>query len=102
MNNYDRLEKRIEKIEEKQINILQEISAFKPILETLNENVKKIGENSVDKERMQKLENKVEELQTELEEKTTKKDADIWNKVKWVIISGIITAILGYIIGNLK
>lgn len=102
MNNYDRLEKRIEKIEEKQIDILTEIATFKPILEALNENVKKIGENSADKARMQRLEDKVSQLETELEEKTTKKDADIWNKVKWVIISGIITAILGYIIGNLK
>ena len=61
MNNYDRLEKRIEKIEEKQIDILTEIATFKPILETLNENVKKIGDNSVDKAREQRLEDKLTE-----------------------------------------
>ena len=100
MNNYDRLEKRIEKIEEKQIDILTEIATFKPILETLNENVKKIGDNSVDKTRVQRLEDKLTELQTELEEKTTKKDADKWNKAVWIIISAIITTAIGYFIGK--
>lgn len=100
MNNYDRLEKRIEKIEEKQIDILTEIATFKPILEALNENVKKIGDNTVDKARVQRLEDKVTELQTELEEKTTKKDADKWNKAVWIIISAIITAAIGYFIGK--
>lgn len=100
MNNYDRLEKRIEKIEEKQIDILTEIATFKPILEALNENVKKIGDNSVDKARMQRLEDKVSQLQTELEENTTKKDADKWNKAIWVIISGVLTAFVAYLIGK--
>ena len=100
MNNYDRLEKRIEKIEEKQIDILTEIATFKPILEALNENVKKIGDNTVDKARVQRLEDKVTELQTELEEKTTKKDADKWNKAVWIIISAIITTAIGYFIGK--
>ena len=100
MNNYDRLEKRIEKIEEKQIDILTEIATFKPILETLNENVKKIGDNSVDKARVQRLEDKLTELQTELEEKTTKKDADKWNKAVWIIISAVITIAIGYFIGK--
>ena len=100
MNNYDRLEKRIEKIEEKQIDILTEIATFKPILEALNENVKKIGDNSVDKTRVQRLEDKLTELQTELEEKTTKKDADKWNKAVWIIISAIITTAIGYFIGK--
>ncbi len=100
MNNYDRLEKRIEKIEEKQIDILTEIATFKPILEALNENVKKIGDNTVDKARVQRLEDKLTELQTELEEKTTKKDADKWNKAVWIIISAIITTAIGYFIGK--
>ena len=100
MNNYDRLEKRIEKIEEKQIDILTEIATFKPILETLNENVKKIGDNSVDKARVQRLEDKLTELQTELEEKTTKKDADKWNKADWIIIRAVITTAIGYFIGK--
>lgn len=100
MNNYDRLEKRIEKIEEKQIDILTEIATFKPILEALNENVKKIGDNSVDKARVQRLEDKLTDLQTELEEKTTKKDADKWNKAVWIIISAIITTAIGYFIGK--
>ena len=93
---YDKLEKRIEKIEDKQISILQEISTFKPILETLNENVKKIGENTVDRFRVEAIEKKL----VELEDATIKRDADKWNKSTWLIISGIITAILGYIIGK--
>ena len=93
---YDKLEKRIEKIEDKQVSILQEISAFKPILETLNENVKKIGENTVDRFRVEAIEKKL----VELEDATIKRDADRWNKSTWLIISGIITAVLGYLIGK--
>lgn len=60
MEQYDRLEKRIEKLEDKQTMMLQELATFKPILQALNENVKKIGENSIEKSRVEKLENKVE------------------------------------------
>ena len=52
MEQYDKLEKRIEKLEDKQTLILQELAAFKPILEALNENVKKISENSIEKSRV--------------------------------------------------
>ena len=96
MKEYDRLEKRIEKIEEKQISILQEIATFRPILEALNENVKKIGENTVDRSRVIAIEEKLKEL----EDATIKKDAESWHKAIWLVISGIITAILGYIIGR--
>ena len=96
MSEYDKLEKRIEKIEEKQISILQEIATFRPILEALNENVKKIGENTVDRSRVIAIEEKLKEL----EDATIKKDADRWNKSIWLVISGIITAILGYVIGR--
>ena len=91
-NYYDKLEARVEKIEQRQSDILQEISAFKPILETLNKNVEKLGENQVDKERICKLENEVEELKN--------KDADKWNKAVWVVISGLLTAFVAYLIGK--
>ena len=67
MEQYDRLEKRIEKLEDKQTMMLQELATFKPILQSLNENVKKIGENSIEKTRVEKLENKVEQLENELQ-----------------------------------
>lgn len=73
MEQYDRLEKRIEKLEDKQTMILQELATFKPILQALNENVKKIGENSIEKSRVEKLENKVEQLENELQNETSKK-----------------------------
>lgn len=97
MSNYDKeyynkLEARVEKIEQRQSDILQEIAGFKPLLETLNKNVEKLGENQVDKERICKLENEVDELK--------KKDADKWNKAVWVVISGLLTAFVAYLIGK--
>ena len=89
---YDKLEARVERIEQQQLDILQEIAGFKPLLETLNKNVEKLGENQVDKERICKLENEVDELK--------KKDADKWNKAVWVVISGLLTAFVAYLIGK--
>lgn len=97
MSNYDKeyynkLEARVERIEQQQLNILQEIAGFKPLLETLNKNVEKLGENQVDKERICKLENEVEELKN--------KDGEKWNKAVWVVISGLLTAFVAYLIGK--
>ena len=89
---YDKLEARVERIEQQQLDILQEIAGFKPLLETLNKNVEKLGENQVDKERICKLENEVEELKN--------KDAEKWNKAVWVVISGLLTAFVAYLIGK--
>ena len=47
MEQIERLEKRVDKIEEKVNNILEQIAGFKPILQALNENFKKIIENSI-------------------------------------------------------
>lgn len=91
-NYYDKLEARVERIEQQQLDILQEIAGFKPLLETLNKNVEKLGENQVDKERICKLENEVEELKS--------KDAEKWNKAVWVVISGLLTAFVAYLIGK--
>lgn len=91
-NYYDKLEARVERIEQQQLDILQEIAGFKPLLETLNKNVEKLGENQVDKERICKLENEVEELKN--------KDAEKWNKAVWVVISGLLTAFVAYLIGK--
>ena len=98
MEQYDKLEKRIEKLEDKQTLILQELAAFKPILETLNENVKKISENSIEKSRVEKLENKVEQLENELQNETSKKKAKLFEEIIKYIILAIIGVALGYFI----
>ena len=98
MEQYDKLEKRIEKLEDKQTLILQELAAFKPILEALNENVKKISENSIEKSRVEKLENKVEQLENELQSETSKKKAKLLEEIIKYIILAIIGVALGYII----
>ena len=98
MEQYDKLEKRIEKLEDKQTLILQELAAFKPILEALNENVKKISENSIEKSRVEKLENKVEQLENELQNETSKKKAKLLEEIIKYIILAIIGVALGYFI----
>lgn len=98
MEQYDKLEKRIEKLEDKQTLILQELAAFKPILEALNENVKKISENSIEKSRVEKLENKVEQLENELQSETSKKKAKLFEEIIKYIILAIIGVALGYFI----
>ena len=98
MEQYDKLEKRIEKLEDKQTLILQELAAFKPILEALNENVKKISENSIEKSRVEKLENKVEQLENELQNETAKKKAKLFEEIIKYIILAIVGVAIGYFI----
>lgn len=98
MEQYDRLEKRIEKLEDKQTMMLQELATFKPILQALNENVKKIGENSIEKTRVEKLENKVEQLENELQNETSKKKAKLLEEIIKYIILAIIGIAVGYFI----
>lgn len=98
MEQYDRLEKRIEKLEDKQTMMLQELATFKPILQALNENVKKIGENSIEKTRVEKLENKVEQLENELQNETSKKKAKLLEEIIKYIILAIIGVAVGYFI----
>lgn len=97
MSNYDKeyynkLEARVERIEQQQLDILQEIAAFRPILEGLNKNVEKLIGNQIDKERICKLENEVEALKN--------RDGDKWNKAVWVVISGLLTAFVAFLIGK--
>ena len=98
MEQYDKLEKRIEKLEDKQTLILQELAAFKPILEALNENVKKISENSIEKSRVEKLENKVEQLENDLQNETSKKKAKLFEEIIKYIILAIVGVAIGYFI----
>lgn len=98
MEQYDRLEKRIEKLEDKQTMMLQELATFKPILQALNENIKKIGENSIEKTRVEKLENKVEQLENELQNETSKKKAKLLEEIIKYIILAIIGVAVGYFI----
>ena len=98
MEQYDKLEKRIEKLEDKQTLILQELAAFKPILEALNENVKKISENSIEKSRVEKLENKVEQLENDLQNETSKKKAKLFEEIIKYIILAIVGVAVGYFI----
>ena len=96
MDTVEKLEKRIEKVEDRVTLILQEIATFKPILETMNNNIKKISDNSIDKERVEKLEDKVESLENELNQETIEKKAKLLEE----IIKYIILAILGVVIGH--
>lgn len=106
MNNYDekrldKLEERQDKLEEKVSLILQEISSFKPILNEINKNIEKLSENSVDKERVARLEDKVCGLEKELEDETYKKKSRLLEDVIKYIVLAVIGACIGFFI-NIK
>lgn len=95
----DAIEVKYDKVDEKTNKIFTELAKIGEILKVLNVNVEKIGESSIDKIRVEKLEQKVSSLEYELQEKTTKHQAEKWEKAKWIVISSIMTAVIGFIIG---
>lgn len=94
----ERLEGRQDKLEEKVNTILQEISSFKPILNEINKNIEKLSENSIDKERVVKLEDKVNDLEKELTEETINKKAKLLEEIFKYIILAIVGIAIGYFI----
>ena len=98
MEQIEKLEKRVDKIEDKVNNILEQIAGFKPILQALNENVKKISENSIEKARVEKLEYKVGQLENELQNETSKKEAKLLEEIIKYIILAIVGIAVGYFI----
>lgn len=61
---------------------------------------KEIRENADLKYTLQNLSTVVNELKITVNELNSK-DAKTWNNVKWLIISGIITAVLGFFLGQI-
>ena len=61
---------------------------------------KEIRENADLKYTLQNLSSVVNELKITVNELNSK-DAKTWNNVKWLIISGIITAVLGFFLGQI-
>lgn len=94
----DRLEQRQDKLEEKVNTILQEISSFKPILNEINKNMEKLSNNTIEKERVEKLENKVSDLEKELQEETINKKAKLLEEIIKYIILALVGVALGYFI----
>lgn len=99
------LEKRIEKLEDKQekledrvTTILQEISSFKPILEQIKESIDKLSNNSIEKERVEKLETKVDTLEKELQEETINKKAKLLEEIGKYVIITLLGGVLGYLL----
>lgn len=101
MEQIEKLEKRVDKIEDKVNNILEQIAGFKPILEMMNKNIEKISSSTIDKERIITLENKVESLQEEVDKRTTGQEIEEFRKIKWTILSCIITAIVTFLISTI-
>lgn len=94
----EKLEDRQEKLEDRITSILQEISSFKPILEQIKESIDRLSENSIDKERVEKIETKVSNLEKEIQEETVNKKAKLFEEiVKYVIIT-LLGGVLGYIL----
>lgn len=99
------IEKRIEKLENRQdktddkvTSILQEISSFKPILEEINKNIEKLNENAIDKDRIIKIESKVEDLEKKLQEETINKKAKMLEEIIKYIVLALVGVALGYFI----
>ena len=61
---------------------------------------KEIRENADLKYTLQNLSTVVNELKITVN-KLNSKDANTWNNIKWLIISGIITAALGFFLGQI-
>lgn len=61
---------------------------------------KEIRENADLKYTLQNLSIVVNELKDTVNDLNTK-DAKTWNNVKWLIISGVITAMLGFFLGQI-
>lgn len=61
---------------------------------------KEIRENADLKYTLQNLSAVVNELKITVNELNSK-DAKTWNNIKWLIISGIITAVLGFFLGQI-
>lgn len=94
----EKLENRQDKVEDRVTGILQEISSFKPILEQIKESIDKLSQNSIDKDRVEKIETKVDNLEKEIQEETTGKKAKLLEEIiKYVIIT-VLGAALGYFI----
>lgn len=94
----ERLEVRQDKLEDKVNTILQEISSFKPILGEINKNIEKLSENSVERERVVKIEDKVNDLEKELNEETVNKKARLLEDIIKYIILAIVGIAIGYFI----
>lgn len=101
MEQIEKLEKRVDKIEDKVNNILEQIAGFKPILEMMNKNIEKISSSTIEKERIITLENKVESLQEEVDKRTTGQEIEEFRKIKWTILSCIITALVTFLISTI-
>lgn len=96
----EKLEIRQDKVEDRVTGILQEISSFKPILEQIKESIDKLSQNSIDKDRVEKIETKVDNLEKEIQEETTGKKAKLFEEIiKYVIIT-VSGAALGYFISK--
>lgn len=98
MERIDLLEKRVDKVEDNVMTILQEISAFKPILENINKSIIKLSEGAVDKERVVKLEEEVDELKKQVSEETVGKKAKLLEEIIKYIILAIVGVAIGYFI----
>lgn len=60
---------------------------------------KEIRENADLKYTLQNLSTVVNELKATVNELNSK-DAKTWNNIKWLVLSGIITALLGFFLGQ--
>lgn len=61
-------------------------------IEHLERDYKSLGE---------KLDKNYECLETEITERTIGKNSETWEKIKWVVISVVVTAVVSFLIGKL-
>lgn len=97
----NKLEIRQDKLEDKVNTILQEISSFRPILNEINKNIEKLSENSIERERVIKLEDKVNDLEKELQEETISKKAKFLEELYKYVIITLLGLAIGFISSNI-
>lgn len=97
----EKLENRQDKVEDRVTGILQEISSFKPILEQIKESIDKLSENSIDKDRVEKIETKVDNLEKEIQEETVNKKAKLFEEIVKYVIMAILGGVLGFFLNKI-
>lgn len=82
-------EKAIKQNDEKQ---KEEMKSFNSRIEELEKTIEELNE---------KLDENTKNLEKEITNQTIGKNSEKWEKAKWIIVSGVISAIVGFIVSRL-
>ena len=94
---YIQLEHRLTQVEQRSQSNTHRLDEAEAELKDIRDLVSSVRELAVEVKHMRENVNDTIGRLDKLEGK----DGESWNKVKWIIITGIVTAVLGYFLGTL-